>query len=257
MMWTREQKIEAAIRAPMANGIPREDTQIIERPGWWQIITPSTKSTIQNEVVFSQLDESEADGVIEREIANYQSYGLPVKWFVTPATRPHDFGARLAKRGFNSWDTRAMCCDTSLRLDVGDVEMTAVDEQTLDAYIDTFLGGWDVARDQRAPMRKQHLAALSRSPRVAYFWLATIDGEPAGTTGLLLRDRYAYLVGAQVLDRFRGKGVYRALIETRLDFLRQRGVTLAVTLAREATSAPMLAHLGFETLFPCRVYLLP
>jgi len=32
-------------------------------------------------------------------------------------------------------------------------------------------------------------------------------------------------------------------------FLRDRGIEYAVTHAHEATSAPMLEHLGFETLF--------
>jgi FMN phosphatase YigB (HAD superfamily) len=44
------------------------------------------------------------------------------------------------------------------------------------------------------------------------------------------------------------RGVYRALV-ARLAFLRERGIAYAVTNAREATSAPMLEHLGFETLF--------
>jgi hypothetical protein len=35
----------------------------------------------------------------------------------------------------------------------------------------------------------------------------------------------------------------------RLAFLRERGIEYAVTNASEATSAPMLEHLGFETLF--------
>jgi hypothetical protein len=39
------------------------------------------------------------------------------------------------------------------------------------------------------------------------------------------------------------------LIAARLAFLRERGLEYAVTHAREATSAPMLEHLGFETLF--------
>ena len=70
-----------------------------------------------------------------------------------------------------------------------------------------------------------------------------------GTAGIFGRDRCGYFVGGVVQPSARGRGVYRALVAARLAFLRARGVPYAVTQAREATSAPMLEHLGFETLF--------
>jgi hypothetical protein len=45
----------------------------------------------------------------------------------------------------------------------------------------------------------------------------------------------------------RGRGVYRALVVARLGALASRGIPLAVTYAREASSAPMLEHMGWET----------
>ena len=80
------------------------------------------------------------------------------------------------------------------------------------------------------------------------------DGLGAGS--ILLREDYGYLVGTAVVERARGRGVYRALVGARLAFLHQRGIEYAVTHARESTSAPMLEHLGFETLFRGRCYLL-
>lgn len=76
-----------------------------------------------------------------------------------------------------------------------------------------------------------------------------------GTAWLSLREDYAYLLGTQVFEAARGRGAYRALVAARLAFLRERGIDVAVTHAREATSAPMLEHLGFETLFRSRCYL--
>jgi GNAT superfamily N-acetyltransferase len=67
---------------------------------------------------------------------------------------------------------------------------------------------------------------------------------------------YAYLFGAQVFPAFRGRGIYRALVAARLGFLAARGVSLAVTQARAATSAPLLERFGFETVFHSRCYLL-
>jgi hypothetical protein len=50
--------------------------------------------------------------------------------------------------------------------------------------------------------------------------------------------------------------VYRSLVAARLAFLHERGVDYAVTQARESTSAPILEHLGFETLFRGRCHVI-
>lgn len=67
--------------------------------------------------------------------------------------------------------------------------------------------------------------------------------------GLFLRDGFGYLVGGLVAPEVRGRGIYRALVAARLAFLRERGMPLAITHARDATSAPMLEHLGFGTVY--------
>jgi GNAT superfamily N-acetyltransferase len=53
-----------------------------------------------------------------------------------------------------------------------------------------------------------------------------------------------------VLPRFRGRGLYRALVGARLADARARGIALATAHAREETSAPLLEKMGFETV--CR-----
>jgi hypothetical protein len=57
------------------------------------------------------------------------------------------------------------------------------------------------------------------------------------------------MIGTQVVVEARGRGLYRALVGARLAFLHGMGIGYAVTHAREETSAPILEHLGFETLF--------
>jgi hypothetical protein len=41
MTWTPARKLEAAVRAPLPRAYLREDTRVIERPGWYQVVTPS------------------------------------------------------------------------------------------------------------------------------------------------------------------------------------------------------------------------
>ena len=91
-MWTAERKLEAAILAPRSRGraMLRPDTRVIERPGWYQLVTPSAPGSQLNEVIMSELEPNDADRVIEEVIAMYLADGHPVKWCVGPWTPRRD-----------------------------------------------------------------------------------------------------------------------------------------------------------------------
>lgn len=257
--WTTEEKLHAAIHGPVFRDLLRRDSVVVERDGWFQITTPSSRSVL-NEVVLSRVAAEEADRTIEEVVGHYRALGLPVKWCVGPWTELADFGARLEARGFRFWDVRGMVCAAALALTVPSsvvVESVTADNQA--EFDATFVSGWDLGADALAAFSLQHREVIERAPRRVLFFLARVDGAPAATTALVLRDGprpFGYLVGAQVLAAYRGRGIYRALIEARLAALRAEGITLAVTHARESTSAPMLEHLGFETAFRSRCYVL-
>jgi ribosomal protein S18 acetylase RimI-like enzyme len=251
--WTFEEKLDATIRGPRGPGLHRPDTTVIEIPGWYQVITPSTKGETLNEISYSELPEDEADRVIDRVVTENRSRGVPTKWCVGPWTKPENFGRLLEDRGFTSWDVRGMAIDTSTPIDpVGGVSVVDVDEAGLDAFLDALVTGWSL--ESIEDERSSHLLALRAEPRVAHFFSAVVGGEVAGTCGLLLRGRYAYFVGGLVLEPYRGRGIYRAMVRERLAFLAKRGIGLAVVHARESTSAPILERLGFETMFRSKVY---
>jgi GNAT superfamily N-acetyltransferase len=255
--WTLDRKRDAAIRAPLGPGFRRADTRVIERAGWYQIVTPSAPGTLLNEIVLSEVDAADAERVIDEAIAVSHSAGRAVKWCVGPWTRPTDFGARLTRRGFTAWDVRGMGCDPQVTLvDASHAHVTEATEQHADAIVRTAMRGWSIRDDQYAAERATYEQALRESPRVGYLFGAWLDGECVGTSGLLMRDDYGYLAGTQVDDRARGRGLYRELVAARLAFLRARGVCWAVTQAREATSAPILERFGFETLFRSCCYVL-
>lgn len=63
------------------------------------------------------------------------------------------------------------------------------------------------------------------APQVT-FWMAYINGQPAGCAALLRReDAFAELKSLHVLDRARGAGVGRMLVETAISAARQAGCT--------------------------------
>ena len=255
--WPLERKRSAAIDGPLDTWLTRPDTRVIRREGWLSLLTPSAPGTSLNEVVYSQLRADDAERTIEAVIASYGALGKPVKWCVGPWTRPDDFGERLARRGFRAWDVRGMGIETRTRLEAaGDLDVREVDETSVSEYVDASMRGWNTPPSERPAELTTHRAALAESPRRVHLFLARAGGELVGTAGLVLRGAYGYLTAAQVLGEARGRGAYRALVASRLSFLAARGIEYAVTHAREATSAPILEHLGFETLFRSQCWLL-
>jgi hypothetical protein len=121
-----------------------------------------------------------------------------------------------------------------------------------DEYLDCWHAGWDVKVDDRDGWIADHVRAIATGR--FHFFLARVGGEPAGTAGYIAKSRSVYLVGGNVLPRFRERGVYRALLDMRLVRAAAAGFELATTQAREATSAPILEALGFETLYRSRIY---
>ena len=249
MTWTAERKREAAVQGPLVRGYLREDTRIIERRGWYQVVTPSSPGYI-NEIAFSQVGPEDAERAIDEAIATYAAHGLRFKWFVGPWTQPEGFGERLRRRGFQSFEMRGMGIDTAARFALpAGVNVVEIDASNVDRFVEATMSLWSMPADEIDLERRSHAAAFAREPRVAHFFGVEIDGEWVGGAALIMREGYGYLLGAQVVERMRGRGIYKALIQARLAALRARGFEYAVTYAQETTSAPILERLGFETLF--------
>jgi GNAT superfamily N-acetyltransferase len=217
--------------------------QLIERPGWLQIVTPSIKTGVLNEVIYSLLDERGADATIEAAIATYRELGLKFRWNAGPGSGPADLSARLERRGLApSWG-RGMARSTDDRGFLGDV--VEVDAGTIDQYTHVMAAGWNA---DAAALEALHGHVLAEGRHRLF--LGYCDGVPAAAGSYVPFERSAFLTGGVVLASYRGRGLYRALVQARLAHARARGIMLATSHAREATSAPILEKLGFETV--CR-----
>jgi len=132
------------------------------------------------------------------------------------------------------------------------VSVAQVTDANFQDYLAVNVQGWSLDSTNQSAVKK--LRTMMDHPKCRSF-VAYRDSAPIGCSGLILREGYGYLVGAVVLEKFRGAGAYRALIQARLDALLALGLPFGVTQAREATSAPILEKLGFETVFQARMYL--
>ena len=244
---TDAELLEEVIVTPR-RAFPRlPDLEVIERPGWLQIVTPSITSGGMNEVIYARLEAETADAAIDAAVATYRERGLKFRWAVAPGSAPADLGERLARRGLvPSWG-RGMARSTDAVASVARPELavTEVDSGSLSMYTAVMAAGWS-ADPVGLHALHEHLLADGR-PRL---FLASSEGVPAAAASYIPFARSAFLMGAVVLPTHRGRGLYRALVQARLVHARAAGIGLATTHASEATSAPILAQLGFATV--CR-----
>ncbi len=236
--------LEEVIVAPR-RAFPRlPDLQVIERAGWLQIVTPSITTGGLNEVIYSLLEEHEADRAIDEAIAIYRDRGLKFRWNAGPGSGPADLGERLARRGLTLSSGRGMARSTDSSGDVTGVAV--VDHSTLDQFTQVMAEGWG---SDPAALLELHRHVLAEGRQ--FMFIAYDDGVPAATASYFACERSAYLIGGVVLPAYRGRGLYRALVHARLAHARARGLDIATSHARESTSAPILEKLGFETV--CRM----
>ena len=263
-LWTPEKKLRAAIEAPRALAVRRKDTRILERSpmttaagGWFQIVTPSSPGAWRNEIIHSDVAEADAEPVIDAMIATYHPMGKPVKWCVGPWTRPLDFGDRLARRGFVSWNVVGMGIGTAVKLappSAGVLVREVATREGITTYADCAQRAWESPiPDIEAEIDALAAAVAERTVRL---FVVDVDGVSVGSAATVARGDYAYLLGAAVEQKGRGRGAYRALVAARLAALDGEGIAYAVTHAREQTSAPILERLGFETLFRSQCWML-
>jgi hypothetical protein len=251
---------EALVR-PLGARVPFPGQRIVDRPGWFQILTPSFRDGGLNEVSQARLADDEADAVIDATLAEYAALGLRFKWVISPTCRPRDLAQRLARRGMLPRRSVVMAADIAdlHPLPAPDVTVERVDESTVDIFSDVVAAGWGMpaaplADYQRAVLAADRLAGRSRSQRYGTY-LARIAGEPVGGGNHVLFERSAYLMGAVVLPQARGRGAYRALIAARLADIAATGVRLVTIQAIAETSAPILARLGFTVVAELDVFL--
>jgi GNAT superfamily N-acetyltransferase len=116
--------------------------------------------------------------------------------------------------------------------------------------------GGDVPPDQRLRIESEQVTRDIESGRgggvVAY-----VEGAPIGTGGVTVVDGVGRLWSGSVLERHRGRGVYRAMLSARLAYAAHHGAGLALVKGRVDTSGPILRRAGFTGHGQERSYVIP
>lgn len=234
-------------RQPAAPGI-----EVIDTPRYRITLQPDFPIPGPNSIAWIRCQAGEAEDVIrEARAAVAARAHVPIYWILDPETQPPDFADYLVRHGVD-FDSEAAVMVLPIESTIDGPDVDGLQIQDVLADRDGFRSAGDVNSqafgsqrlddEVQERRRKNNLAAGNR--RVL---LATLDGEPAGAAGLTLwPPDGAILNGGAVLPKFRGRGVYRALVAARLAMAREAGVEgLAVWGGK--MSAPILARFGFVT----------
>jgi hypothetical protein len=236
---SRDEIVNEIIERPRHAFVPLPDLRLIERAGWRQIITPSLKTGGLNEVSFARLEEAELERVVDETIAQYKAHGCQFMWRVGPDSTPA-LKDVLVRRGGVHTRSHGMARSTEMSVS-SEIVVERVDATNVDAFTRAQAEGWGM---DPGPLAAVTAVVLEHGP-FQRMYLARIDGEPAATASSAVFERSVYLMGGVTLERFRGRGLYRALVAARMADAK---VPLAISHARASTSAPILEKLGFETL---------
>ena len=235
-------------------------------PGMEVIDTDRYRITLQpdhpipgpNAVSWIRCAPGEAAGLIDEVRAAVAPRHLPLMWTLDPDTEPADFARHLAARGVLP-DAHAAEISVMVAPVETPIATAAVDGLELrDALADgkSFRAAArlnaeafgdpvpDATPEQRAMLERRRAHQVAAGNRKVL--LATVAGEAAGSAGMsLYPSRGAMLNGAAVAARFRGRGIYRALVARRFELARAAGVPGCVVWGGPM-SAPILTRLGFR-----------
>ncbi|WP_137991299.1 GNAT family N-acetyltransferase [Streptomyces vilmorinianum] len=222
----------------------------VERDG--PVVRQSGPAHAWNGILWSGLDETDADAVIAEQIDRFTALGRAFEWKVYGHDRPADLARRLLAAGFTADDRETLMVAEAATLPLAvelpeGVELVPVTDaagvRRVTEVHDRAFGGDSSAIGRRL------LDQLATTPDTVAAVLAMADDEPVSAARLELYPGtdFAGLWGGGTVESWRGKGLYRALVAFRTRIAVERGHRFVQVDAAD-TSRPILKRLGFVPL---------
>ncbi|MFD9465894.1 GNAT family N-acetyltransferase [Streptomyces sp. NPDC060027] len=203
-----------------------------------------------NGVLWSDLDETNADAAIAAQVRFFSGLGGGFEWKLYGHDRPEDLGQRLRAAGFTAQPE-----ETLMIAELGDLTLDAEPPEGVRLLPVTDRAGVDLVADvheqafggDSTRLRHQLLAQLTGDTVVAVVALAGDVPVSAARMELPPGARFAGLWGGGTVEAWRGRGIYRALVAHRARVAADRGYRY-VQVDASSQSRPILARLGFQPL---------
>lgn len=225
------------------------DMQRETGPGWVRQVRPAPG---MSHLVWSALDETTAEVAIEAQITYFAALKQRFTWKHYAHDTPADLPARLQARGFVRDDD----VGAILALDLAAAPATLLAPVTADVRLVTAPAQLaDVVKVEEAVwggnfnwiyQRFGHHLTL---PGFLSLYVAYVENEPAavGWTHFYPENVCAGLWGGSTIERFRQRGLYTALLATRVQEALRRGRCYLVIEA-SPMSRPIVEGHGFQRL---------
>jgi GNAT superfamily N-acetyltransferase len=224
------------------------DTRIVDRPELLYCATPRDINHL-NSVVRTRLDDTNRDAAIEEVRAAHS--GVTSEWLVHDWLGNEALGPALTRYGYRpAVEHRAYVASTDLELQANDrVAIRRVD--TLEALRDgeaVFRRAFGLDREIIEQHEHQQLADCVDPKGRVHRFVVYEHGEPVsgGAMTFFPALGFAMLWRGGTIPEARGRGLYKAVLRERMKFAKRHGIALVGLYAKLATSAPIVARLGFE-----------
>ncbi len=192
-----------------------------------------------NAVVAADLAEASADAAIQESIEALRRHDVPGTWHVGPTMRPADLGERLLAAGFAHDGTEpGMAVQLSAlvedeRSPDGLVVAPVENEADLVTWAATLARGFGEG-EREATWVADMYGRLGLGSGEWVLYLATLDGEPVGTTSVFLGAGVAGVYFVMTVPEARGRGIGAAVTIAGLQQAREAGYEIGVL-----TSSPL------------------
>lgn len=217
---------------------------------------PSFPMPGPNHVCLVRCAPERVDPMIDETRGLAAAHGLRCMWILDPGAEPADLGDRLTARGIpqlEELDVMVLPVETAVAS--GDPAIEIVDGLRDEATYQAAEAVQAAAFQDGGPLpgQAERFAEACADPARRFF-LAVVDGEPAGAGWATVHREAVLINGGAVHPRFQGRGVYRALVAARLGLAREVGAAGLVVQAKLDTSGPILSRFGFRTVGRWRLH---
>lgn len=237
----------------------------VEYPEMRREVTPTvvrhidTSGTMEGSVIYSRLDETNAEGVIREQVSYFENIGQNFEWKIYDYDSPPDLKDRLESFGFHVEEAEAiMVLDLEsapefLWQPVVQNVKRITDPEKLSDVLTVQQQVWN----KDFSWLKEYLeGALRKYPDQMNVYVAYVYRQPASTawTYFPKHSQFASLWGGSTISKFRRHGLYTALLALRAQEAKARQVKY-LTVDASPMSRPILEKFGFQTIaisYPCK-----
>ena len=203
-------------------------------------------------IIYSRLDESNADRVIREQIAYFEGIGQNFEWKVFGYDTPPNLRERLVAAGFVSEEPDSIMvldlksAPAALLEPIGADIRQITDPAQIVEVVQILNQVWN---DDHAAFGRMLTEEFTHNRDYLSIYLAYADGVPASTAWIRYHkgSQFAGLWGGSSLPAYRHHGLYTALLAIRIQEARRRNVRY-LTIDASPMSQPIAVKYGFQLL---------